>query len=284
MFAPVALLLSFAPGTAFLVGPEGIQDWSLFGAVLPLFLVGLICSAWRPLAIRITRRITPDADRGEAPVARAPSGRLRRSVVMNSIAVGLLVFSVIGFGADPLPAEISRSLPTYLGVRRVAEDVRVQMNLRLAIDAMDRYRAQAGTYRGFDAEAATTIEPRLAWTEHASDATEPLWMWIATAQDDVARVVGVSRGGSAICIERTPEGLTYGSVSGRFGSGATRRLLNKALGACGTMPWSPSVLQAPPFESMCVDLDPSGGYLICRMVQALNVAIAEPDEARRSLT
>ena len=171
-----------------------------------------------------------------------------------------------------MTAQLASSLPTYLGVRRVTEDVRVQMNLRLAIDAMDRYRAESGTYRGFDAEVAATIEPRLAWTERASDATEPLWMWIATAHNDVARVVGVSRGGSAICIERTPEGLTYGSASGRFGSAPTSRLLKRALGACGATPWSSSVLQAPPFESMCVDLDPSGGYLICRMVQALNVA------------
>jgi hypothetical protein len=272
VLAPAAFLISFAPATASLVGPEGIQDWSLFGGVLPLFLVGLIASAWKPLATRVTRGLAHDGGPSDGRVAAGPSRRRRSTIVLNASAAALLIVSLIAFVADPLPAQVASSLPTYLGLRGVVGDVRTRMNLRLAIQAMDRYRAEVGTYRGFDTEAATTIEPRLAWTGRASHATEPLWMWIATTHTRVARVVGVSPGGSAICIERTSEGLTYGSASGRFGSGATNRLLHRALRACGAMPWSSSVLQVPPFiATMCDGLDRSGGYLICRMVQSLNV-------------
>jgi hypothetical protein len=41
---PTAILLSMAPSVALLVGPERFVDWSQFGIVLPLFLIGLVSS------------------------------------------------------------------------------------------------------------------------------------------------------------------------------------------------------------------------------------------------
>ena len=79
--APVAVLLSFAPATAALVGPEGLQDWSLFGAVLPLFLVGLVASAWHLLAARATHEIIRAMTAMLWPRSRGPYpvGAVRRS-------------------------------------------------------------------------------------------------------------------------------------------------------------------------------------------------------------
>jgi hypothetical protein len=42
-----------------------------------------------------------------------------------------------------------------------------------------------------------------------------------------------------------------------------------ALWACGSTPWSDTAVRMPDTASMCDGVDPSGGYLICRMVQVL---------------
>jgi hypothetical protein len=271
---PTAFLLSFGPSFALMVGGERLHNWSMFGAVLPLFVAGLLWSAWRPLAVRLTavfgRRapmFEPAPTSGTMPLR---PNSVRPTVALHAMAVGLLAISLIAFHEDPLLAQIGTALPTYLGVRTVAQDVRTHQNLLLAIEAMDRYRADLGTYRGFDAAAAGVMEPRLAWTERASVATEPLWMWIATARTDVARVAGLSGSGTAFCIQRSAGGLTYGES---HATGAMKDRLHAAVQTCGTTPWSPTVLRTPPFETMCDGLDPTGGYLICRMVQVLSVDI-----------
>jgi len=145
------------------------------------------------------------------------------------------------------------------------------MNLRMAIDAMDRYRAEAGSYRGFDAETGASIEPRLAWTERLAEAKAPLSMWITPGGGDVARVAGVSSSGNGFCLQRTGGGLTYGKASGGFGSVEAGRALRAAVAACSQTPWSASAVQVPPIATMCQGIDPSGGYLLCRMVQVVNV-------------
>lgn len=278
--APVALLLSFAPAAALLVGPEGILDWSLFGAVVPLFLVGLICSVWRPLASAITDRLgrhvssAPEESVMVAPTSMASDlVRPRPATVLNTLAAAVLCLSLVVFVADPLPAQLGTALPTYLGQRALVDDVRVRMNLGMAMDAMDRYRAEAGGYRGFDAEAATVIEPRLAWTDRPGGAATPLWMWVVTARRDEARVAGLSMSGNAFCLQRTPEGLTTGMASGGLGAVTAIRALQLAVSACGERSWTSSAIQVPQVETMCNGLDRSGGYLICRMVQVLSVDI-----------
>jgi len=77
--APTAFLLSLGASLALIVGPEGLRDWSMFGAVLPLFCVGLLWSAWRPLAVRLTGMMGREAPTRErtttSPTTLAPSER-----------------------------------------------------------------------------------------------------------------------------------------------------------------------------------------------------------------
>ena len=286
VFAPAALFLSFAPATAFLVGPEGIQDRSLFGAVLPLFLVGLIWSAWRPLGAAITRVSGPWVSQVDVDPAAVTSGgsgrRARRALVLNALSAGLLCLSLIAFLGDPLPAHLGTALPTYLGERSAVENARLKLDLRLAIGAMDRFRAETGSYRGFDAEAGARYEPRLGWADRRDDATTPFWMWVVTATTDEARVAGLSSGGDAFCLQRTGGGLTLGSANGEFGSVLPAEALSLAIADCGATPWTASAVRVPDFMRMCNGLDRAGGYLICRMVQVLNVTElrkTKPDDA-----
>jgi hypothetical protein len=184
----------------------------------------------------------------------------------------LLAWSMIAFVGDPLPAQIATPLPTYLGMRSTVGDVRLKMNLELAIEAMDRYQVETGSYRGFDAEAGAALEPRLAWTDRRAIAAPPLWMWIVDSKDDIARVAGVSNSGHAFCLQRTETGLTLGSAMGTYGYMEGEQAVGAAIAACGQTAWSPARIQAPPWRTMCNGLDPQGGYLICRMVQTLNAS------------
>ena len=288
--APTALLLSLGPAAALLVGPEGIFDWSLFGAVVPFFLVGVAFSVWRPLAIAIGRRLGRNAPLTVPrervvvhPTAPPPgSGRLRPGIVANVLAAAALCLSVIIFVADPLPAQVGTALPTYLGMRRSVGDLRVKMNLRMAVDAMDRYRSETGSYRGFDEDAGVELQPELAWTTTRRAAMTPLRVWIVDARSEVARVASVSDSGNAFCLQRTAAGLTYGTAMGTFGATEQAPALRSAIAACGQRPWSEASLQAPPWRTMCEGLDRDGGYLICRMVQVLNASQlrqTEPAEA-----
>jgi hypothetical protein len=273
--APAAFLLSLGPSLALMVGGEGLRNWSMFGAVLPIFLVGLLWSAWRPLAVQLTRVIAREAPtRDPTPIREMEPirpDRIRPTVVLHAVAVGMLTISMIAFHEDPLPAQIGTALPTYLGQRVVVSDLRLKLNLRLAIDAMDLYRAEFGSYRGFDAETGASIEPRLAWTERRTEAETPLWMWITPAADDVARVAGVSSSGNGFCLQRTADALTYGEASGGYGSFEGGQAMRAAVASCDQTPWSASAVQTPPIATMCDGIDPSGGYVICRMVQVLNV-------------
>lgn len=82
-------------------------------------------------------------------------------------------------------------------------------------------------------------------------------------------MAAASESGNAFCVERTPRGLSYDMAEGNLSQTPTIALLRAAVSACATT-WSASVVQAPPFETMCDGLDPVGGYLICRMVQVQN--------------
>ena len=293
ILAPVAVLLSLGPSTAVVVGPGGYMDWGRFGAVLPLAFVGLAFSAWSPLATSLTRRIAlagdddDDDDEDEdddAPVGQRqrfdvvswmrvaarphPSRRVRPVVFANALAAGLLTVATIAFVADPAPAQIGTPLPTYLGVRAAAEEARALMNLDAAMYAMDGYRAERGTYRGFDATDGAIAAPALSWLDGRDDATiggEPSNVRIVTARRGTARVATIAPNGGAFCLQRTAGGLAYGSAdAGGYGAD-----LRAAIATCGSAPWSPDAIRVPPYETMCADLDEQGGYLICRMVQAL---------------
>jgi hypothetical protein len=277
ILVPVALLMSAGPSGAIIIGPERLQDWSRFGAVVPLFAVGLIGSTWRPLAERIGRRIRPldvqAVTDSPAPLVTDP-GRLRPTAVLNAVGAGMLLVSLVIFRADPLPDQIGASLPTYLGARSSVEDLRTRQLMRQALTDMDAYLSEQGTYRGFDATAAASIDPDLTWQEglpHGSDGQRipELTMGIVDASATTARVVAVSPSGNTFCIQRDASGIAYGSAPRIGGHAAAPSRLREAVAACGSIPWTDAAVRPFPIGTMCAGLERDSGYLICRMVQVI---------------
>ena len=109
----------------------------------------------------------------------------------------------------------------------------------------------------------------------ASNDSEPvraLTMSIESATGGTARIAALSESGTAFCIERTGDGsIRYGSGGGEPEGERHLAAFERAIGLCGSMPWSQAAVRMPDTTRMCDGLDPSGGYLICRMVQALIV-------------
>jgi hypothetical protein len=278
ILVPVAVLMSAGPSSAVIIGPERLQDWSRFGAVVPLFAVGLVGSAWRPLAERFGARIRQvDArsvgDTTPAPLVTEP-GRVRPTTVLNAVGAGLLLVSLILFRADPLLDQIGASLPTYLGARSSVQDLRTRQLLRQALTDMDGYQGEHGTYRGFDLAAAVSLDPELTWQEGpphsaAGPNIPELTMGIVGASSTTARIVAVSPSGTSICIQRDGNGIAYGSSPRISWNTALPSGVSHAVAACGSTPWTDAALRPFPIGTMCVGLDRDSGYLICRMVQVI---------------
>jgi hypothetical protein len=91
---------------------------------------------------------------------------------------------------------------------------------------------------------------------------------IVSATDGEARVAAISGSGTAFCLQRTDSGLAYGSGP-RAGTPDLAGGLQGAVSECGSTPWTAAAVRPFPIATMCDGLDASGGYLICRMVQAL---------------
>jgi hypothetical protein len=281
---PTALLLSMAPSVALLVGRERLVDWSQFGIVLPLFLIGLVSSMWRPSALRLTPVI--GGDREGSPTEPAaidmdpiPQRRVRPAVIRNAIAVGLLAVSLVIFRGDPLPSQLSASIPTYLGARTVVEDLRTKLDLRRAMRVMDAYRAIHGTYRGFDASKGAAADPSIHWI-HGSPKQGGTGcpipeVAIVSATNTEARLAAVSESTNGFCLQRSGGDLSYGRAS-RFG-GATPDpdVIAQAIVGCGSTPWSAAAVRPFPVATMCDGLELSGGYLLCRASQALMTTAME---------
>ncbi|MGZ6544473.1 MAG: hypothetical protein ACXVEI_04090 [Actinomycetota bacterium] len=282
---PTAILLSMAPSVALLVGRERLVDWSQFGVVLPLFLIGLVSSIWRPAALRLTRVIGGDREERsiEAPVidmAPIPQRQVRPAVVRNAIAVGLLAVSLVIFRGDPLPSQMSSSIPTYLGARTVVEDLRTKLDLRRAMRVMDAYRATHGTYRGFDVSKAAAADPSIHWIHGSptqggtgSSTTE---VAIVAATNTEARLAAVSESTNGYCLQRSGDELSYGRASRFGGSDPAQDVIGQAIAACGSTPWSAAAVRRFPVATMCDGLELSSGYLLCRASQALMTTAMQP--------
>jgi hypothetical protein len=273
------VLMSAGPSGAIIIGPQRLHDWSRFGAVVPLFAIGFIGSAWRPLAERIGRRIRPVDVQDEmsgAPVTPSAidPGRLRPTVVLNAVGAGMLLVSLVIFRADPLPDQIGTSLPTYLGARSSVEDLRTRELLFQALTDMDKYRSDHGTYRGFDLATAASLDPELTWQEglpHSPDGPNipELTMGIVGASSTTARIVAVSVSGTSYCIQHDANGVAYGSAPRIAWNTALPNSLHQAVAACGSAQWTDAALRPFPIATMCSGLDRDSGYLICRMVQVI---------------
>lgn len=273
-----AILLSMGPSFALMVGPEHYLDRSQFGMVLPLFAIGIVASAWRPSALWLTRRGVGSPDRlaghGAGPPSLIPRERVRPAVVLNALSAGLLAVSLIIFTADPAPAQRATALPTYLGARNLVMDVRTKLDLRAALTVMDAYRASHGSYLGFDAVAGAAADPSLTWhdgipAEAAVFGDDVSDVAIVATTAHQAAIVGLSGSGTAFCVQRVAGEVSYGSgvtPASAPPSGVTA--LHRAVAACGSATWSPEAVRRFPIEGMCAGLDPTGGRLICRVVQA----------------
>ncbi|MGH2590526.1 MAG: hypothetical protein ACRDGW_06990, partial [Actinomycetota bacterium] len=180
--APAAVLLSLGPATAVMSIPSNLTAFTWFADALPLFVVGFAASLWRPLAMRFARRRAEPAH----PATETATRRMRPVVVLNAFAGSLLLVTVFAARFDPLGIQIATSLPTYLGARELAQDVRTKTNLTLAIAAMDEYRAEHGTYRGFDNGAGESRVPELAWSD------------VPTGEELVVRITEASRTGAQV--------------------------------------------------------------------------------------
>lgn len=246
---PAAVLLSLGPATSLMSIPSNLTTFIWFADALPLAVVGLVASLWRPLKIRFARRSAADTVEATSP-ARP------RTLLLNVSAAGLLVVSILAAGLDPLGIEIATSLPTYLGPRVVAQDVRTKMNLTEAIAAMESYRAEQGTFRGFDATAAETLAPELAWSD--SPTGETLVVRIARTTATTGQVVVLSGSGSAFCAETTLAGVTYGVARG----------VALARDACESEPLDAAALRMIEIDTFCDNADDTA-ILLCRMVQRL---------------
>lgn len=290
--AVVALFMSQALPALFRfsVDPPQIKVWSFFGAVVPLFLVGLIGSAWQPLGgwldSRRAKRSNQEEPKADDPL---PSRRYRLGpvAVLNAGAVVILVVSVLMYASDPVPAWFAQPLPTFSVPRDAANNLRIRMDLQQALSVMDRYRHKHGTYEGFDAMMGSTSDPSLAWFDgigvwsgglSTPDATgvPDLVMFVIAATRHQAKIAAASASGAGYCIQHTSGGgVTYGTAGGYPSTVST---LRTAIARCGDTPWTAATTQPAP-QLTC---DPNrSAYLLCRMVQVLIVGImkgTKPDD------
>lgn len=253
-----SVFLSLGPAaivsTLFRWRPEG--EWLVlltFGGVVPLFIVGLVWSSWFPLARRF------DGRRGRPPVLASA----KASPIATALAIALLACSAGLFMSDTTEARLASPLPTYLGQRNRANDLRALMNLDMAFGAMDAWHREHGTYRGFDAAAASRIEPALAWSDRQDPDQDALVVAIENAPrqadgyEDVVSVIVRSNSGEAFCATRAWNGdTTYGQAAS----------VRQARAHCTDGAWSPELLDPPP-QLACEPR--TEAFLICRMVQVL---------------
>lgn len=279
IFAPVTLLLSAAMPVALMGSVVHMSAFYAFGMVAPLVTVGLAGSAWRPLAeafgrARARRSLSGVDDDAAGPIAAptAPADRakVRRAVIANALAGGLIAVSLIAARFDPLPVELSMPLPTYLGARQLVADVFVRTELSEGLAAMDAYYAGHGTYRGFDVRAATGVrwlDGSLADPERSFGGPHE-GLEITVADSDSAQLVGLSQSGRVVCARTEHTGGGH-SVTTWGASGDVRPIasrLAEAIAACGARPLDATAFRTISIEDLCPGVG-DDTLVMCRIVQ-----------------
>lgn len=273
--AVVAVMLSGGPAQAWppMLEPRPVFFFA-FGSTLAFFIGGFVWSGWGNLSQRLARRRSKQ-EAWAAPREPKVPRRFRPVVALNALAVSILIISVIAAKSDTFLDWINAPLPTYLGERNSANDLRTKLDLRQALSDMDAYYSKHGTYRGFDAVLGAETDPALAWFQGNFPATAPtppppgLWGWpppltmaIISASPEDATIAALSRSGSAFCIQNVKDrGITYGKSEVTGGADA----LNSAIANCASTPWTELAVH-PLAPLVC---DGTHGYIICRMVQVL---------------
>jgi type IV pilus assembly protein PilA len=93
---------------------------------------------------------------------------------------------------------IAIALPTYLGVRKRAEDRAIQTNMRSGLAAALAYYTEAQEWDGFDAATATTEEPRIDWVDPGPPVKGETAIVVHTGQNLL--LVGQSGSGTFFCL------------------------------------------------------------------------------------
>jgi type IV pilus assembly protein PilA len=123
---------------------------------------------------------------------------------------------------------IAIAIPTFLGMRRRAQDRAAQSNLRNGITAAKAFYTDSDTYTGFNVAAAEAAEPSLTW-QTADPADVGQVQIDAETTGQVAHLVARSASGTFFCV-RDSGGTTT------FGEGAAVTDVDDAAG-CAAASW-----------------------------------------------
>jgi type IV pilus assembly protein PilA len=114
---------------------------------------------------------------------------------------------------------IAIAIPTFLGLRRRAQDRAAQSDLRNGLTAAKAFYTDLETYSGFDPVQGELIEPSLNW----DDAAVPDFVTISVALDQQLVLQRTSASSTVFCIadSTVPVGAVQAGTYGRIGGGAT---------------------------------------------------------------
>jgi type IV pilus assembly protein PilA len=93
---------------------------------------------------------------------------------------------------------IAIAIPTFLGLRRRAQDRGAQSDLRNGLTAAKAFYTDDDTYTGFTAAEGTTIEPSLQWVAGGAPAEGQVGVSLAAGNDVV--LVTESASGTEFCL------------------------------------------------------------------------------------
>jgi type IV pilus assembly protein PilA len=94
---------------------------------------------------------------------------------------------------------IAIAIPTFLGLRRRAQDRAAQSNLRNGLTAGKAFYTDDETYLNFDAAAGELIEPSLTWVDGATGAN-PGRVGVRVATVEHLLLTAYSASGTYFCI------------------------------------------------------------------------------------
>ena len=112
---------------------------------------------------------------------------------------------------------IAIAIPTFLGLRRRAQDRSAQSDLRNGLTAAKAYYTDADTYTGFDAADGEAVEPSLTWADTATPGANTVGVIGVGAQTVVLNRVSAS--GTTFCL--SDDASATGGTARGVGSAAT---------------------------------------------------------------
>jgi type IV pilus assembly protein PilA len=120
---------------------------------------------------------------------------------------------------------IAIAIPTFLGLRRRAQDRASQSDLRNGLTAAKAFYTDAETYTGFDDAAATAIEPSLSWVDGGPATTNNVHVMSVGGAGQQLTLATLSESTTGFCIADSSTAGTVRGV-GAAGTFATCDALN----------------------------------------------------------